>query len=125
MTEEKLEYFKRKLFEKQDWLAEMVQRSEQHARESDSAIQDTADAAVAGYTKEFMFGQSSTEHQVLHSIREALESIDDRSYGFCDGCGGEIESRRLEAVPWARRCTACQSRLERARTRRMRRVGAA
>jgi DnaK suppressor protein len=125
MTEDKLEYFKMKLVQKREWLAEMVQRSEQHARESDSAIQDTADAAVAGYTKEFMFGQSSTEHQVLQSIREALDSIDDRSYGFCDGCGGEIEYRRLEAVPWARRCIACQSGLEKARARRMSRIGAA
>lgn len=125
MTEEKLEYFKRKLFDKREWLAAMAQRSEEHARESGSETQDTADSAVASYTKEFMFGQSSTEHQVLQAIREALNSIDDRSYGICEACGGEIESRRLEAVPWARRCIGCQSRIEKARARRVRRVGAA
>ena len=125
MTEEKLEYFKSKLFEKQEWLTAMAQRSEEHARESGLETQDTADTAVASYTKEFMFGQSSTEHQVLQAIREALDSIDDRSYGTCEACGGEIEHRRLEAVPWARRCITCQSRLEKARTRRMRRIDAA
>jgi DnaK suppressor protein len=125
MTEEKLEYFKRKLSEKGERLAVMAQRSEELARESDSEPQDTADSAVASYTKEFMFGQSSAEHQVLLSIREALDAIEDRSYGLCDSCGGEIEHRRLEAVPWARRCIACQSRLERALARRMSRTGAA
>jgi DnaK suppressor protein len=35
------------------------------------------------------------------------------SYGECELCGKEINERRLEAVPWARHCIACQEKLER------------
>jgi DnaK suppressor protein len=112
VTEEKLEYFRWKLLQKQEWLNEMVYRSEQHARESDPSSQDTADIAVAAYTKEFMFGQSSIDHQVLQSISDALGRINNRSYGICEDCEEEIGFRRLEAVPWTRHCLRCQRLLE-------------
>jgi len=45
---------------------------------------------------------------MLHLVDEALERIDGRRFGVCAACSGEIEKRRLEAVPWARHCIACQ-----------------
>ena len=113
MNESALEYFKRKLLEKRESLTEMVQRTEEHGRESDAQAQDIADMALASYTKEFMFGKSSLDHQILRMIQEALERIQKRSYGVCANCEQEIEFRRLEAVPWTRLCVHCQARQER------------
>jgi DnaK suppressor protein len=100
MNEEKPEYFRRKLLEKRESLTEMVQRIEQHGRESDTGTQDIADMAVASYTREFMFSKSSTDHKVLQMIRQALQRIEDRSYGTCVNCEEEIQFKRLDAVPW-------------------------
>ena len=116
MTEKNLEYFKIKLLQKRDWLADMMHRSEQYALETDAAILDTADAAVAVYTKEFMFGKNSADHQILVFIGEALDSLEKHSYGFCQSCEEEIDFKRLDAVPWTRFCLHCQSQLEESRS---------
>jgi DnaK suppressor protein len=45
-------------------------------------------------------------------VTEALERIEEGSYGQCVACENEINPKRLEAVPWARYCLQCQERLE-------------
>ncbi len=112
MNEEKLQYFKRRLMEKRESLADLAQRAEEHGRESDTQTQDVADMAVASYTREFMFGKSSQDHQILQMISEALQRIEDNSYGVCGNCEEEIQYKRLEALPWARNCVRCQSKME-------------
>lgn len=48
----------------------------------------------------------------LREIAEALERIDNRSYGLCNDCGLKIAEARLEALPAAEFCIGCKSRLE-------------
>ncbi len=43
----------------------------------------------------------------LASINRALARIDSGSYLVCSVCGEDIDSRRLEAVPYADRCAGC------------------
>lgn len=45
-------------------------------------------------------------------IEAALKRIDTRTYGVCARCEARIESRRLEAIPWAKLCLQCQERIE-------------
>jgi YteA family regulatory protein len=51
-------------------------------------------------------------------IDEALERIDRGDYGSCMVCGEEIPLARLEALPYAVNCLACQERLEKEENRR-------
>jgi DnaK suppressor protein len=44
----------------------------------------------------------------LKLIEAALARIDSEEYGVCMDCGNAIASVRLEAIPWAVRCIACQ-----------------
>jgi DnaK suppressor protein len=46
-------------------------------------------------------------------VRAALAKLDAGTYGVCDGCGRAVPEGRLEALPWATRCVACQSQLRR------------
>jgi len=112
MDAKKLDYFKEKLLDKQLQLTSMVHRTEGYGREKDSATQDVADMAVESYTKEFMFGKSAGDRQILQLIREALTRIEDQSYGTCSNCENPIQPKRLEAVPWTRFCLPCQGLLE-------------
>ena len=49
---------------------------------------------------------------MLAQVRDALQKIDNGSYGVCDRCGKQIGEARLEALPYATFCIDCQSRME-------------
>ncbi|HTY64864.1 MAG TPA: TraR/DksA C4-type zinc finger protein [Acidobacteriota bacterium] len=108
MDAKKLGDFKEKLLQKRLSLTNIVQKTEGYGREKDQNTQDVADMAVESYTKEFLFGKSSGDRQILQMIQEALDRIEDKSYGECANCGKEIQPKRLEAVPWAALCIQCQ-----------------
>ena len=52
---------------------------------------------------------------MLKQVDEALHKIRQDSYGLCEACGEMIGERRLEALPFARLCIACQEEEERAK----------
>jgi DnaK suppressor protein len=114
MDKKKLEGFKKRLEERQQELRKVVSRTEQDGRAADSEnAQDIADKAANSYTKEFLFHQSNNERQLLAMVEGALDRIRTGTFGQCISCGEEINSKRLEAVPWTRFCIACQEKLER------------
>lgn len=45
----------------------------------------------------------------LHDIRAALRRIDEGSYGRCTSCADPVGAARLEILPQAARCMACES----------------
>lgn len=47
----------------------------------------------------------------LKLIEAALGRMDGKNYGVCEDCGEAIAAKRLEAIPWAVRCIACQELL--------------
>jgi DnaK suppressor protein len=55
---------------------------------------------------------SAAERLELIRIEAALARIDEGGYGTCATCGATIERRRLEALPWAVRCTSCETARE-------------
>jgi DnaK suppressor protein len=44
----------------------------------------------------------------LKTLDDALSRVNSEDYAVCVDCGGAISRRRLEAIPWATRCIACQ-----------------
>ena len=40
-------------------------------------------------------------------IREALDRMDEGTYGSCERCGEDIAAERLQAIPEAQFCLAC------------------
>lgn len=113
MDKRKVEHYKKQLLVKQDEIRRMVVRSDQDGREADLEItQDLADRAANSYTKEFLFHQSDDNRRILQLIEEALRRIEDGSYGLCVECQEEVQSKRLDAVPWARHCIECQEKQE-------------
>jgi DnaK suppressor protein len=49
----------------------------------------------------------------LARVRQALSRVEQGEYGYCAECAGEISARRLRALPFAVRCTSCESLHER------------
>ncbi len=50
--------------------------------------------------------------ELLSEIEAALRRLARGEFGRCVDCGRWIRIRRLETIPWARRCRACQERWE-------------
>lgn len=114
MDKKRLKTYRDHLLEERDALLGVVGRNEDYGREADTeATQDPADKASNSYTKELLFSQSTNDRIILTQIDEALERMENDEYGFCANCGQEIQSKRLEAVPWARYCITCQDLEER------------
>jgi DnaK suppressor protein len=114
MDKKKLETFKKRLEERQQELRKIVSRTEQDGRAADSEnAQDIADKAANSYTKEFLFHQSNNERQLLAMVEGALDRIRTGTFGQCISCAEEINTKRLEAVPWTRFCINCQEKMER------------
>ena len=52
--------------------------------------------------------------ETLNKLGEALARLQSGRYGFCFECGEEIAEARLRALPFAVRCTDCESEREHA-----------
>lgn len=103
MDKNRLEYFREKLLSAKRDVLERVKRSENYGRQASEKEEnmDLVDRASSSYSKEFFFSLSESDRKLLNMIESALKRIENGSYGYCQHTGEPIESRRLEAIPWA------------------------
>ena len=55
----------------------------------------------------------SRESLLIRKIRNALERIENETYGICESCGEDISQERLEARPVTTKCILCKEEEER------------
>jgi len=76
-----------------------------------------ADAGTDNFDREFALSLVSNEQDALYEIEESIKRLEDGTYGICEMCDKVIRKKRLEAVPFARKCIQCQSSAEKDRHR--------
>jgi RNA polymerase-binding transcription factor len=74
---------------------------------------DTYDLASEERDREINFILSDRERVKIKQVDDALERMDEHSYGVCESCGLEIAEERLQAMPFSRLCRDCQQDQER------------
>ena len=79
---------------------------------SDDQVQDPGDQALTSTMENLRSSLQDTELQEYKRIKQALQKIDDGTYGICIDCSGEISEKRLKWYPNAARCLACQEAFE-------------
>ena len=112
LNHEQIAYFRSRL---EQWDRETQRRlhtSTEERRLSEGVQAELEDRASSSYEKELSLHESAEERQILLNIRQALDRIREGTFGECLGCGSEINSKRLEAVPWTQYCIDCQRSLE-------------
>ena len=62
--------------------------------------------------REMGFYLATREDKYVKHLDEALQRIDDGTFGVCRTCGEVIGKARLEAVPNATECIGCKSQRE-------------
>lgn len=113
MCEMQLEYFKRKLL---DWRAELMKESEatlQDLKENNMQEADENDRA-SSETDQFMELRTRDRmRKLIKKINQALDRIENGTYGYCEETGEPIGLARLEARPVTTLCIEAQERHER------------
>lgn len=89
-----------------DLLADMA-RTETEARESRVAeVENGADYSVSSEVKESLLYETTADWNLFTQVRDALQRIENGTYGRCVDCGRRIDAARLESVPWTPYCLA-------------------
>lgn len=89
---------------------ELTQLSQQ--KFSDGQVEDPGDQALSSTMESLKVSLQDTERQELGRIVQALQKIEDGTYGTCMDCGQAISERRLNSYPNAARCISCQEAFE-------------
>lgn len=74
--------------------------------------EDEGDLAIISHERELLVTLQGSDFAWLRSIREAVERIDNGSYGECVSCGEDINESSLDALPWVSFCIRCQEQTE-------------
>ena len=113
MPKKELEKYRRLLQEKKSGLlAELAKTKSAEEETTEESTQDIADKAVSSYTREFLYSLNDSERNTAQQIDQALDRIEDGTYGFCLNCGTPMNEKRLTAIPWSRHCGDCQELAE-------------
>ncbi|RMD87595.1 MAG: TraR/DksA family transcriptional regulator [Calditrichaeota bacterium] len=121
MKKEDLEYFKKLLIQKRDEMLKELGNLRDNdlnttlkdaSGENSAYAYHMADIGTDNMEREKAFFFATREERFLYHIEQALERIENGTYGLCQECGEPIGRERLEAVPHARLCIRCKSKEE-------------
>jgi DnaK suppressor protein len=83
-----------------------------HSMPKNANLTELGDQASAETDINFTLRLKGRERQLLKKIDEALEKIEQGTYGRCEACGKEIETKRLLARPVTTMCIECKTEQE-------------
>ena len=109
MSEAMTEHFRQILNAWKKELMEEVDRTVHHMQDEAANFPDPNDRATQEEEFSLELRTRDRERKLIKKIDEALGSLDDEEYGYCESCGVEIGVRRLEARPTATLCIDCKT----------------
>ncbi len=113
MDKEKLEFFRQLLLQEKKKIIEKIEKLKKGDIYVDKdETKDMVDAAADEIDKAFLMRIRDREMKLLNKIEEALQRIENGTYGICESCGCEIEEKRLKARPVATLCISCKEEQE-------------
>lgn len=109
----KISQFKEMLLEMRgDLLREISGNVKMEIGHLQEAIADMYDLADDERERQFSILLCDRDREKLLQIDEALERIEDGSYGICEECDCTITEKRLHVMPFARHCVPCKNEIE-------------
>jgi DnaK suppressor protein len=113
MEEAKIEYFRGMLQEEMRVLLEDAGKTVSEMTAETTNFPDPNDRATQESDRSFELRIRDRERRLINKIREALERIEDGSFGVCEMCEEEIGEARLKARPVTTLCIDCKMEQER------------
>jgi DnaK suppressor protein len=108
----KYENYKRLLEKKADELRRSMsaQKVSQMVSRQDH-VADEGDLSQQSHEEWIFLNRNLLDMKLLREVQDALRRFAQGAYGTCHECEEPISAKRLDAVPWARFCVACQEQI--------------
>lgn len=113
MNKREVEKFKKLLYAEGKHFTEGIKSIERDTLESANGdksgdFSGFAEAGTDNNDRETALRLASGETQMLNAVADALQRIEDGTYGKCMDCEDNIPKGRLEVYPAAKRCVVCK-----------------
>jgi DnaK suppressor protein len=112
MNDEQLVHFKALLQDQLDELVSEALRTVNGMTNLKDTFPDPTDRAALETDRNFLLRIRDRERKLIEKIKEAIERIDNGTFGICELCGKEIGEERLKARPVTTLCIDCKKRQE-------------
>ncbi len=112
LREEVREEIKKNLQRQLAALLDEANRAVTNMSDSRENFADPADRASFESDMSYKLRLKDRERKLIPKIKEALERIEEGTYGICEECGEEISEERLIARPVTTLCIKCKTRQE-------------
>jgi DnaK suppressor protein len=112
LQKKQLEFFKKLLNEKQDELLNEATKTVTGMSGMKENMPDPTDRATLESDRNFTLRIRDRERKLIGKIKDALERIENGTYGICESCEEEIGEKRLKARPVTTLCIDCKKRQE-------------
>ncbi len=76
--------------------------------------EEYAASGTTTFERERDLSLSENVKDILKRVNEALDRIDDGTFGICELCNMAIPEERLQALPYANLCISCKQKEEKA-----------
>ena len=118
LSQQELERFKVRLLEERRKIVSDMDKLVKESNElGKDGTPDIGDEASDLSNRQLLLSLNEADRAKLMEIDEALERIEEGTYGICEECGEPISIKRLEVKPTAIYCVECKSRLEKLQKR--------
>ena len=116
MTRKELNVFKKQLLSQKVLLLQGISaKMKGSPKTGDPEGGDVCDIASSDRERELTLRLSERGREKLRQIEEALERVEDGSFGTCEQCEAKIPKGRLKVMPFSTTCVACKSKQEKQR----------
>jgi DnaK suppressor protein len=113
MNKKKHLYFKKLLVERLNALLEGAEKTVSGmSNDYKEELLDPTDRAALESDRNFTLRIRDRERRLIGKLNEALEKIEDGTFGICETCGNQISEKRLMARPVTTLCIECKTEEE-------------
>lgn len=113
MNAKQREYFKRKLLAWKEEIQDESRVTLDHLQNESENLPDLADRASTETDRALELRTRDRQRKLISKIDQALNRIEEKTYGYCDETGEPISLERLDARPIATLSVEAQERHER------------
>jgi DnaK suppressor protein len=112
VTKKKQKYFKNLLTERLNELLAEANKTVSGMTDQVENFPDPTDRASLESDRNFTLRIRDRERRLISKIKDALDRLENGSFGICESCGEEISDKRLKARPVTTLCIDCKKKQE-------------
>jgi DnaK suppressor protein len=92
---------------------EMGTKLDEDPRMSTLSTLDIGDLSQLDFDENIDYTLLNMQIERLREVEDALDRLEEGTYGICEECGAAIKLERLKVLPFTTYCVQCQERRER------------